>query len=434
MRADEIIDADKRHVWHPFTPMRAWCADGHTPLVIERGQGTLLYDTGGHAYLDGNSSIWTNIHGHNHPVLNAALAAQLGKLAHASFLGLTNAPAAELAARLTALFPPGTLTRVFYSDDGSTAIECALKLALQFWQLAGSPGRREFAAFDQAYHGDTLGAATLGGIDAFHRRFAAFGLTARHVADVGGLDALDPARLAAVVIEPLVQGAAGLRLWPPGMLRALRDWCDRHDVFLIADEVMTGFGRTGKMFACEHEGVVPDFMALAKGLTGGYLPLGATLTTERVFNAFLGETAEGRTFYHGHSYSGNPLACACALANLRLFRDERTLARLVPKITRLAADLAGLRDAHPRHVGEIRQCGFIAGIDILRDAATGEPFPWQEETGARVCQAARHHGLLTRPVGDTLVVMLPLSASEDEITRAITALGHALDDTLGPAA
>lgn len=430
MRLEEIIAADKRHVWHPFTQMRDWCADGHTPLVIERGEGTMLFGANGNGYLDGNSSIWTNIHGHNHPELNAAITEQLGKLAHSSFLGLTSAPAAELAARLTGLFPPDTLTRVFYSDDGSTAIECALKMALQFWQHGDKPERCEFAAFDLAYHGDTLGAASLGGIEVFHRRFARFGHHTHHVANVAGLDSLDPGHLAAVVIEPLIQGAAGMRTWPTGMLRDLRDWCDRHNVFLIADEVMTGFGRTGKMFACEHEGIVPDFMALAKGLTGGYLPLGATLTTERVFEAFLGMYGEMKTFFYGHSYCGNPLACAVALASLRLFETEDTLATLAPKITHLATRLEALRAAHPQHIGEIRQCGFIAGIDLLRNAAIGEAFPPEEETGARICHAARAHGLLTRPVGDTLVVMLPLCASSPEIDRAVLALGHALRDTL----
>ncbi len=430
MRPDEILAADKRHVWHPFTQMRDWCAEGHEPLVIARGEGAMLYDADGIGYLDGNSSIWTNIHGHNHPALNAAITEQLGKIAHASFLGLTNGPAAELAARLTGLFPPDTLTRVFYSDDGSTAIECALKMALQFWQHAGKPERCEFAAFDLAYHGDTLGAASLGGIDVFHARFARFGHRTHHVAEAGGLNDLDPKRLAAVVIEPLIQGAAGMRTWPRGMLRELRDWCDRHEVFLVADEVMTGFGRTGKMFACEHEDVVPDLMALAKGLTGGYLPLGATLTTERVFEAFLGDYAEMKTFFHGHSYCGNPLACAAALASLRLFEEEHTLATLPPKIARLTERLAALREAHPTHVGAIRQCGFIAGIDLVRDAASGEPFPGEEQTGARVCQAARRHGLLTRPVRDTLVLMLPLCATLGEIDRAVAALGLALRDTL----
>lgn len=425
---------DKAHVWHPFTQMRDWCAPEHEPLFLVRGEGAWLEDARGRRYLDGNSSIWTNIHGHAHPRLNAAIREQLEKVAHVSALGFANEPAARLAKALADLWPPGTLTRVFFTDDGSTAIECALKMAIQYWQHSGRPDKCGFAAFDQAYHGDTLGAASLGGIGAFHERFRPFGLTTRHVKSLEELENLPREvsdRLAAVVIEPLIQGAAGMKTWPGGMLRGLREWCDRRDVFLICDEVMTGFGRTGRMFACEHEGVVPDFIALAKGLTGGYLPLAATLTTERVFKAFLGAYEEMKTFFYGHSYCGNPVGCAAALASLEIFETERTLERLRPKIRLLTDLLADLRAKHPRHVGATRQRGFIAGIDLVADAATGEPFPWQNQTGARVCVAARGHGLLTRPVRDTLVLMPPLCVTEDELRHAVNALDAAIADVCG---
>ena len=406
MSGDDITRADKAHVWHPFTDMAAWCAEGNDPLVVERGEGVYLFDPDGRRYLDGNASIWTNVHGHNHPHINAAIREQLGRVAHVSFLGTANAPAARLAGKLVGLFPADTLTKVFYSDDGSTAMECAMKMALQFWQLQGEPQRCEFAAFDRAYHGDTFGATALGGIATFHARFEKLGLKVHRLDSADDLDGLDASRLAGIAIEPLIQGAAGMRVWPGGMLRSLRDWCDREDVLLILDEVMTGFGRTGKMFACEHEGVVPDFIALAKGLTGGYLPLAATLTTTRIFEAF-----DGNPFYYGHSYSGNPLGCAAALANLEVFGIEDTLGQLPGKIDRLRDELAKLDG-----VGEIRQCGLIAGVDL--PGGDGR-------LGAEICHAARRFGLLTRPVLDTVVLMPPLSISEDQIGEMVGMLGEA---------
>lgn len=430
MRTRELQQADKKHSWHPFTQMRDWCAPDHEPLVIAEGRGSILVDSEGREYLDGNSSIWTNIHGHSHPHIIGAVQTQAAKLAHSSFLGSTNEPAIRLAEKLVALFPADTLTRVFFSDDGSTAIEVALKMAVQYHQLGGRPDRCRFAAFDHAYHGDTAGAASLGGIAAFHDRFAPLSFPVVRVADFEALVRLDEATcgsLAGIVIEPLVQGAAGMRTWPSGLLRDLRSWCDRHGVFLILDEVMTGFGRTGKMFACEHEGVVPDFIALAKGLTGGTLPLAATLTTEKVFEAFLGDYSEMKTLFYGHSYCGNPLGCAAALASLEVFAQERTLEKLQPKIVRLAELLRDL--STDPHVAAVRQCGFIAGIDVVR--ADGSPYPWQEQTGAKVCLAARRHGLLTRPVRDTIVLMPPLSFSIRELESAVAALRLAIGEQCG---
>ena len=425
MRTNELRASDKKHIWHPFTQMRDWCAPEHDPLVIVEGRGSHLIDSEGREYLDGNSSIWTNIHGHSHPKIVAAIQAQAAKLSHSSFLGFTNEPAIRLAEKLVALFPPQTLTRVFFSDDGSTAIEVALKMAVQFHQLTGNPERCRFAAFDHAYHGDTAGAASLGGIAAFHDRFAPLSFPITRVADLAALDRLESstkASLAGIVIEPMIQGAGGMRTWPAGLLRDLRTWCDRNGVFLILDEVMTGFGRTGKMFACEHEGVVPDFIALAKGLSGGTMPLAATLTTEKVFDAFLGDYAEMKTLFYGHSYCGNPLGCAAALASLEVFQTERTLENLQPKIRRMGELLCDL--ASDPNVGSVRQCGFIAGIDVIKP--DGTPFPWQEQTGANIGIAARGHGLLTRPIRDTLVLMPPLCFTEPELERSVGALRAAI--------
>jgi adenosylmethionine-8-amino-7-oxononanoate aminotransferase len=390
--------------------MQDWCAPEHEPIIITGGSGATLRDQQGREYLDGNSTIWTNIHGHGHPRIISAIKEQADRIAHVSALGFTNEPAILLAAELVALWPAGTLTRVFFTDDGSTAIECAMKMAIQFRQQSGQPERTRFIAFDQAYHGDTMGAASLGGVPIFHDRFRRLGLPVTLVKDMAELRALSAEECTAVIIEPLIQGAAGMKTWPSGMLRELRAWCDERDVFLIADEVMTGFGRTGKMFACEHEAVVPDFLCLAKGITGGTMPLAATLTTERVFRAFLGGYRE--TFFYGHSYTGNPLGCAAALASLAVFREENTLAALQPKIAFLTDLLASLQGEFTDRISAIRQCGFIAGIDLA-----------EEGIGGRVCHAARVRGLLTRPVRDTLVLMLPLCTTEEQLQRAVETLG-----------
>jgi adenosylmethionine---8-amino-7-oxononanoate aminotransferase len=418
-------DLDKVHCWHPFTQHTAWCAPDHEPIVLVEGHGAMLRDREGREYIDGNSSIWTNLHGHRHPRLDAALRAQTDRVAHTSFLGFTNPPAAQLASELCALWPQGSLTRCFFSDDGSTAIEVSLKMAVQFWQQTGRPEKRRFVAFSNAYHGDTMGASSLGGIPLFHGRFAEWQFPVTLVGSVEELELLNPEEIAAIVIEPLIQGAAGMRLWPKGMLGRLREWCTAHDVFLIFDEVMTGFGRTGKMFACQHENVVPDFIALAKGLTGGYLPLAATLTTERVFEAFLG--GANRTLYYGHSYTGNQLGCAVALASLEVFREERVLERLQDQIASLA-DLLGKLAKH-RHVAEVRQCGFIAGIEVRRDK--GEPYPPSELVGAKICLAARKHGLLTRPIRDTIVLMPPYCITDKQLVESVGAIRAAIDEVCG---
>ncbi len=416
------IELDRAHCWHPFTRQAEWCARGHEPLVITRGEGSWLWDSEGRRYLDGNSSIWTNIHGHAHPVITAAICKQLEKAAHTSFLGFTHPLAAELAARLCGYFPEKTLERVFFSDDGSTAIECALKMALQYRQQTGESRRTTFIAFSNGYHGDTLGAASIGGVDRFHEDSRHHGFSVRYADSMDALRGLQTDDVAAVVIEPLIQGVNEMRLWPPGMLLELRRWCDENGVHLILDEVMTGFGRTGKMFACQHEDVTPDFLCLAKGLTGGYLPLAATLVTGAIYDAFLG-TAE-RAFHYGHSYTANALGCAAALASLDVFEQEQTLANLTEKIAGLHEGLATMKFRQPL-VHEIRQCGFIAGIELrLPD---GRKFPPAERFGETVCVAARAHGLLTRTILDTIVLMLPLSSSAEEIDHAVNALSAALE-------
>src|SRR5438128_502376 len=370
---DQLIEADKRFVWHPFTDMREWCAAEHEPLILVEGRGALLRDSRGREYIDGNSSIWTNIHGHNHPHINAAIRRQLSRVAHTSFLGFTNPAAIELAHAIVALFPDTPLNKVFFSDDGSTGIEVALRIADQYWRLRRSR-KHQFIAFESGYHGDTAGAASLGATAMFQFGRSHWNFPAIQVPNVTALERLSPtdaAKIAAVVIEPLIQGAAGMRLWPTGTLRAVREWCDRTDTLLIADEVMTGFGRTGRMFAIEHEAVIPDMVVLAKGLSGGYLPIAITLVSEKIFSSFDGSVAEGKALAYGHSYTGNALACAAAKASLEVFEKEGVLEALQPKIQHLNSALAGLRDFPA--VIEIRQCGFIAGLELEESQEGGLP-------------------------------------------------------------
>ena len=424
---EQADEWEKRHVWHPFTQMREWTSPEHQPLFIVSGEGPWLRDAAGKRYLDGNSSIWTNIHGHNHPRLNRAITEQLSQIAHSSFLGLTHLPAGRLAKELVDLLPDSSLTRVFYSDDGSTGIEVAIKMTIQYFKQTGLPKKAGFAAFTNAYHGDTLGASSLGGIANFHDRFSAYQFPVIRVNDLEELNRADASTLAAIVIEPLIQGAAGMRTWPAGMLRQLREWCDQHQVLLIFDEVMTGFGRTGRMFACQHEGVVPDFLVLAKGLTGGYLPLAATLITETIYDGFLGDFSESRAFSYGHSYTANPLGCAAALASLQVFREERVLEHVASVIPVLEEGLERLKKLP--WVQEARQVGLIAGIEVR--APDGMPFDWRERVGAKVCLAAREFGLLTRPIQDVVVFMPPLCVSEDEIRLGIEAIRKAIEAVCG---
>jgi adenosylmethionine---8-amino-7-oxononanoate aminotransferase len=424
---EALIEADKRFVWHPFTNMPEWCAPGHEPLVLVEGNGALLRDSRGREYIDGNSSIWTNIHGHNHPHINAAIRRQLDRVGHTSFLGFTNPAAIELARAIVELFPKGSLSRVFFSDDGSTGIEVALRIADQYWRLRNSR-RHQFIAFKSGYHGDTAGAASLGATAMFQSGRLHWNFPAIQVPSVKALVQVSPteaAKIAAVVIEPLIQGAAGMRPWPAGTLRAVREWCDRTETFLIADEVMTGFGRTGRMFAIEHEAVIPDIVVLAKGLSGGYLPLAVTLVSEKIFSAFDGSVAEGKALAYGHSFTGNALGCAAATASLEIFEKEGVLEALQTKIRHLTSALAGLEEL--AGVAEVRQCGFIAGIELDESderplSATGQISRGEPGFAAEVCVEARRHGLLTRPIRNVVVLMPPLCITIDQLTQAVKAL------------
>ena len=411
---ETVVELDRRHLWHPFTQQREWCLE--QPLVIERAEGSDLIDSDGRRYIDGVSSLWCNVHGHRHPLIDRAVREQLDRVAHSTMLGLTHRGAAELAARLTALAPP-RLSRVFYSDSGSSATEIALKMAFQYWrQRGGQHARRtRFVCLRGAYHGDTLGAVSVGGIDPFHAAYSPL-LFGAHRVDPGDVDQLERVldfhaeEIAAVIVEPLVQGAAGIQLQPPGYLRAARELTRHHDVLLICDEVATGFGRTGTMFACEQERVAPDFLCLGKGLTGGYLALAATLTTERVYEGFLGDPEHRRTFFHGHTFTGNPLACAAALANLDAFECESTLLRLQPKIRRLGELLAEV--ARMPEVAEVRGRGFMVGIDL------GEHDP-ALRLGHRVALEARERGAIVRPLGDVVVLMPPLTIPMADLQRLV---------------
>jgi adenosylmethionine-8-amino-7-oxononanoate aminotransferase len=419
---------DRDHVWHPFTPMQTYAAE--RPLIIDRAEGCFLIDLDGRRYLDGVSSLWCNVHGHRVPQIDAAVRAQLDAVAHSTLLGASNVPAVRLARRLVELAPPG-LTRVFFSDDGATAVEVALKMAFQYWRQCPQPRpqKTQYFALGGAYHGDTLGDVSVGDLARFHHLFAPLLFPTVRAPSPHcyrcplGLERLrchmdcadEMARLvrehadtlAAVVIEPLVQGAAGMITAPEGYLRRVREVTRECGVLLIADEVAVGFGRTGTMFACQQEGVAPDFLCLAKGLTGGYLPLAATLTTDEVYDAFLGPPEAGRTFYHGHTYTGNPLGAAAALASLDLLEAPAGLPALPAKVERLRRHLERLRGLPI--VGDVRQKGLIAGIELVEDRATKRPFPAERRVGARVCRLCREQGVLLRPLGDVVVVMPPLA-------------------------
>jgi adenosylmethionine-8-amino-7-oxononanoate aminotransferase len=418
---DHLRELDRQFVWHPFTPMAQWLADD--PLVITAAEGMELIDSDGNCYLDGVSSLWCNVHGHRVPEIDAAIRAQLEKVAHTTMLGLASEPAILLAEKLIQLAPPG-LAKVFYSDAGATATEIAFKLAAQYWFNRGTPEKCEFVGFSQAYHGDTVGAMSVGRTTAFHRPYFPL-LFKVHFApiDLGAVEAIlkeHNSRLAAVCIEPIVQGAAGMIVHPEGFLRSVRELCTKHDVLLIADEVAVGFGRTGKMFACEHENVTPDLMCVAKGITGGYLPLAATLATQDIFDAFLGKPSDGRTFFHGHTYTGNPLACAAALASLELFEKNDLIRAVQRKSAELSAMLETLRPL--RHIGEIRQKGLMVGIEMVADRQTRRPFDPKRRVGADVCAKIRRRGVILRPLGDVIVIMPPLAMGVDDLRKIVDAV------------
>lgn len=439
---EQLARWDHSYIWHPFTQMQEYFK--LKPLIIERGEGSYLVDVEGNRYLDGVSSLWVTVHGHNKKELNEAIKEQMDIISHSTLLGQANVPSILLAKKLVEITPPG-LNKVFYSDSGSTAVEIALKMAFQYWRQKDGGAYREktrYISLGEAYHGDTIGSVSVGGMDLFHDIFRPLLFDRLHVpapfcyrCPLGltrsscGLACADKVEevltrhhgeVAAMVVEPLVQGAAGMIVAPQGYLKKVRELCSRYNVLLIADEVAVGFGRTGKMFACEHEGVTPDLMCLAKGITGGYLPLAATLATDEVYAAFLGEHRECKTFFHGHTYTGNPLACAAALANIRLFEEEKLIEGLAPKIAFLEQGLK--RFAALKQVGDIRQKGLMAGIELVKDKKTKEPYPWEDNIGHRVILQARKNGLVIRPLGNVIVLMpvLSMSLSELEMVLDIT--------------
>jgi adenosylmethionine-8-amino-7-oxononanoate aminotransferase len=455
-RTRHLQELDRRYIWHPFTQMSEWEAD--PPIVIERGEGSWLIDTDGNRYLDGVASMWTNVHGHCRTELNEALKAQVDRLEHSTLLGLASEQSILLAERLVAITPEG-LEKVFYSDNGSTAVEVGVKMAFQYQQHRGLIDKRKFITFKHAYHGDTIGAMSVGGIDIFHEvyrpllfstiqapapycyrcEFEGFPpspLTGegrgggelsseeavpssqkncgfRCLAELERLMAQHLHEVAGLIIEPLVQGAGGMIVQPAGFLKSVRNLCDRYGILMIADEVATGFGRTGTMFACQREGVTPDIMALSKGITAGYLPLAATMTTKEVYDAFLGQYRELKTFFHGHTFTGNPLACAVALASLDLFQQDHLLESLIPKSASIEQRLAEL--SLLSHVGDVRSCGMVGGIELVQDKDTREAYPWEDKIGVQVCREARKHGLFLRPLGNVIVVFPPLVITQEEL-------------------
>lgn len=430
---------DKEYLWHPFTQMQQYRSEDIP--IIEWGEGSYLYDTKGRKYLDGVSSLWVTVHGHCRKEINEAIASQLNKISHSTLLGLANVPSILLAKKLVEITPPG-LNKVFYSDAGATAVEIALKISFQYWQQARGgkdKQKQKFIYLENSYHGDTIGSVSVGGMELFHSLYKPLLFEGYKIPspycyrcpmgkgkDSCNMECLKPLaeilaaksnEIGALIIEPLVQGAAGMLVSPPGYLERVRELCSKYHVLMIADEVAVGFGRTGSMFACEQEEVVPDIMCLAKGITGGYLPLAATLTSNEIFEAFLGSYQEQKTFYHGHTYTGNPLACAAALASLELFARDQVIAGLQSKIKLLETGLA--RFTGLPQVGDVRQKGMMIGIELVQDKKSKEPFPYALNIGHQVILEARKQGLIIRPLGDAIVLMPVLSMSETELSEVL---------------
>jgi adenosylmethionine---8-amino-7-oxononanoate aminotransferase len=434
-----LRELDKRHLWHPFTHMKLWLED--EPLVITAAEGMYLIDSDGNRYLDGVSSLWCNVHGHRVPEIDQAIRDQLDKVAHTTMLGLASEPAILLAERLAKLAPPG-LTKIFFSDSGATATEVAFKMAAQYWHNIGRPEKCEFVGFAEGYHGDTIGAISVGRMEAFHRPYFPLmfkvhfaptpyvyrsdtpddpeAVKRRCLAELEKILRQHGNRIAAVCLEPIVQGAGGIIVQPPGFLREVRQLAEANDTLFIADEVAVGFGRTGKLFACEHESIQPDLMCLAKGITGGYLPLAATLASQKIFDAFLGEPWKGKTFFHGHTYTGNPLAAAAALASLDLMERNRVVEQVTRKaeaLSEMLGELGGLPQ-----VGDVRQKGFMVGIELVEDKKTCKPFDPKLRIGAKICAQIRKHGVILRPLGDVIVLMPPLAMPVEDLQTIVHAL------------
>lgn len=435
----EIEKIDSRFVWHPFTQMSDW--EKEQNIIIESGEGVYLFDTRGNKYIDGVSSLWVNVHGHNNPELNAAVKEQLGKIAHSTLLGLGNVPSALLAEKLVGVAPEN-LKKVFYSDSGSTSVEIAIKVAFQYFRQKGAAYRnkKKIIAATSAYHGDTIGSVSVGGIELFHSIYkpllfetlrinypycyrCPFGLDypscALHCAsEAEKVISVHAEESCALIIEPMIQGASGMITMPPGYLKKIERACKDNGVLLILDEVATGFGRTGKMFAAFHEDVSPDIMCVAKGITGGYLPLAATLFTQEIYDGFLGGCQDNRTFFHGHTYTGNQLASACALKSLELFEKNRVIERIKPLINIFEESLKKFYSV--KSVGDVRSIGLMAGIELVKDAETKEPFDPSERIGQRTVLNARKRGVIIRPLGDVAVIMPPLSIDAETLKTLVS--------------
>jgi adenosylmethionine-8-amino-7-oxononanoate aminotransferase len=446
---DKLKQIDHSCLWHPFTQMQEWMADD--PIIISRADGNYLVDDTGRKYLDGVSSLWCNVHGHRKKELDDAIKQQIDRISHSTFLGLSHVPGIQLAQKLIDIAPKG-LKRVFYSDSGATAVEIALKMAVQYWQLKGETQRTQIASLAESYHGDTVGSMSIGYSETFHRfhksmLFPVLRITPPHVfryyKGMSEADALNAAvkeaeeeltgnknTLAALVMEPLMQGAAGMWSQPVRYVKALREICRRNGILFMLDEVATGFGRTGKMFACEHANVTPDILCLAKGITGGYLPLAATLTSEEIFSAFLGEYKEFKTFFHGHTYTGNPLGCAAALANLEIFVRESVIESMQPRIAYLQKTLRQEFLPLP-HVSDVRQWGYMIGIELVEDKASRKSYPAEQRMGHKVILEARKHGVMIRPLGDVIVLMPPLSITDADINILLDAVHTSIGKVTG---
>ncbi|MDA1477165.1 adenosylmethionine--8-amino-7-oxononanoate transaminase [Bacillus changyiensis] len=438
-----LIEKSKKHLWLPFTQMKDYDKD---PLMIESGTGIKLKDINGKEYYDGFSSVWLNVHGHRKKELDEAIQKQLGKIAHSTLLGMTNVPATELAETLVDISPE-QLTRVFYSDSGAEAMEIALKMAFQYWKNKGKPEKEKFIAMQNGYHGDTIGAVSVGSIELFHHvygplMFDSFKARVPYVyrsesgdadkcrdeclAELEQLLSEHHSEIAALSIESMVQGASGMITMPEGFLAGVRQLCTQYDVLMIVDEVATGFGRTGKMFACEHENVQPDLMAAGKGLTGGYLPIAITLATEDIYQAFYDDYQTLKTFFHGHSYTGNQLGCAVAIENLRLFQSENIVEQVAAKskvLHELLHELTSLS-----HVGDIRQLGFMCGIELVQSKESKLAYPPEQRVGYQVSLKMRELGMLTRPLGDVVAFLPPLCSTTDELGAMVAIMKEAIDE------
>ena len=440
LSVEDLERLDQSIVWHSFSQMQ-----GYQPLIVERAEGCWLYDVRGRKLLDGVSNLWCNVHGHNHPHINEAIREQLDRVAHITSLGMSNPATIELAERLVQLTPTG-LNHVFFSSDGASAVEVALKMAFQYWRQQSAPQvqRRKFAALGNAYHGDTIGSVSVGGIEHFHQKFDPLlfecvrlpspdtyrtEINPDDAAEYFGKkyrEILEQHRdeIAALIVEPMIQGAAGMIVHPPGLLARLREITEDLGILLIADEVAVGFGRTGHMFACDAENVSPDILCLGKGLSGGYLPMSATVATTEIWNSFLGEHGEARTLFHGHTYSGNPLCAAAAIASLELFEIEDTLNRLAPKIEYFQSRLKELHEV--KHVGDVRFSGFVGGVELVADRESKTAFDWKTHRGRNVCQRAIDQGVWLRPLGDVIVLMPPYCVENEEIDLLINAAKTAI--------